>query len=187
LQENLTDIIEGCKKNEARAQEKLYRFLYTDMFRVCLRYSAGDADSAGSLYNQGMLKVFRNIGQYRSEGEFGAWVRRIMVHVCIDHFRTKARFSTTLLSESTEYILPVVPDIYQKLSGNDVMKLINELPRNTGLVFNLFVMEGYRHQEIARLLGIAEGTSKWHLNEARRILKDRIENIFRQKNLANAI
>jgi RNA polymerase sigma-70 factor (ECF subfamily) len=67
------------------------------------------------------------------------------------------------------------------------MKLVHELPRNTGLVFNLFVLEGYKHQEIGSLLNISEGTSKWHLNEARRILKEKIEALYKKENLANAI
>jgi RNA polymerase sigma-70 factor (ECF subfamily) len=83
--------------------------------------------------------------------------------------------------------VPVVPEIYHKLSGDDILQLVHQLPKNTCLVFNLFVMEGYKHEEIGKILGISTGTSKWHLNEARRLLKEKIESLFKKENLANAI
>jgi RNA polymerase sigma-70 factor, ECF subfamily len=157
------------------------------MIKVCLRYAFGDIELAGSLYNHSMLKVFRNVTQYKNEGEFLGWIRKIVVNVCIDHCRTQTKFKLTKVNETTEYILPVLPEIYNKLSGDEIMKLIHKLPKNTGLVFNLFVIEGYKHSEIGHMLGISAGTSKWHLNEARRLLKEKIENIFIKENLANAI
>jgi RNA polymerase sigma-70 factor (ECF subfamily) len=165
----------------------LYRHCYPDMIKICLRYVFGDADHAGALYNQAMLRVFTNIEQFSNRGEFLGWVRKVVVNVCIDHCRTKARFRLIEITDSCDYVLPVLPEVYHKLSGNDILNLIYELPKNTGLVFNLFVMEGYKHGEIAALLGISAGTSKWHLNEARRLLKEKIESLFKKENLANAI
>jgi RNA polymerase sigma-70 factor (ECF subfamily) len=187
LQKNLLHIIEGCKQNELRAQEELYRYCYPDMLKVCLRYTSGDLDRAGGLYNQAMFKVFSNIIQFRNEGEFLGWIRKIVVNVCIDSCRSLAKFIVSDISETAEYILPVLPEIYNKISGNEIIKLVHQLPKNTGLVFNLFVMEGYKHNEIGAMLGISPGTSKWHLNEARRILKERIETVFKKEKLANAI
>ena len=183
----LVDITEGCRRGDPRAQEELYRLCYPEMIKVCLRYGSGDLDTAGTLYNGAMLKVFQKITQFRSEGEFLGWIRRIVVNVCIDHCRERARFRAADLNESNEYILPVLPEIYNKLSGDEIVRLVQQLPRNTGLVFNLFVLEGYRHEEIGGLLGISSGTSKWHLNEARRLLKEKIEQLFKRENLANAI
>lgn len=157
------------------------------MIKVCLRYAFGNMDDAGWLYNQAMLKILVHIDQYRNEGEFMGWVRRAVVNVCIDQCRKKTWFGMAELKEASEYILPVLPDIYNKFSGNDIMQLVHQLPRNTGLVFNLFVMEGYKHEEIGKILGISAGTSKWHLNEARRLLKEKIELFFKKENLANAI
>jgi RNA polymerase sigma-70 factor (ECF subfamily) len=187
LQKNLLHIIEGCKRNELRAQEELYRHCYADMLKVCLRYTLGDTNKAGGLYNQAMFKVFTNIIQFRNEGEFLGWIRKIVVNVCIDSCRSGTKFAVTDIVETAEYILPVLPEIYNKISGNEIIKLVHELPKNTGLVFNLFVMEGYKHSEIGAMLGISPGTSKWHLNEARRLLKQKIEKVFKKETLANAI
>ena len=187
MQINWQHTIEGCKKGDPRAQETLYRNCYPDMIKVCLRYSFGDLDLAGGFFNTAMLKVFKNLEQFKNEGEFMAWIRRIVVNVCIDHCRLKSKFRAVDIHDSSEYVLPVLPEIYNKLSGNEIMKLVNQLPKNTGLVFNLFVVEGFKHEEIAGILGISSGTSKWHLNEARRLLKEKIENLFKRENIANAI
>ena len=182
MQKSLIHIVEGCIKNELRSQEELYRHCYACMIKVCLRYAFGDLELAGSLYNQAMLKVLRNIGQFKNEGAFLGWVRKVVVNVCIDHCRTKTRFQLTDINETTEYILPVLPEIYNKLSGDEIIKLVHQLPKNTGLVFNLFVMEGYKHEEIGKMLDISSGTSKWHLNEARRLLKEKMETLFKIEN-----
>jgi RNA polymerase sigma-70 factor (ECF subfamily) len=157
------------------------------MIRLCLRYAFGDTDQAGTMYNQAMLNVFRSIKQFKNEGAFMGWIRKIVVNVCIDHCRKKTKFQAVDINNTAEYILPVLPEIYNKLSGDEIVKLIHQLPKNTGLVFNLFVMEGYKHEEIGATLGISTGTSKWHLNEARRLLKEKIETLFKKENLANAI
>ena len=187
LQTNWHTIIEACKKLEPSAQEELYRRCYPGMIRICQRYCNGQADIAGGVYNQAMLKVFMNISQYSGKGEFEGWIRRIVVNTCIDHGRSNARFQTDELREETAEWLPIIPDAYSRIGGNEIVSLIYELPKNTGLVFNLFVMEGYKHEEIGKLLGISSGTSKWHLNEARKLLKQKLETLFKKESLANAI
>jgi RNA polymerase sigma-70 factor (ECF subfamily) len=144
-------------------------------------------DIAGGIYNQAMLKVFRNLGQFSGKGEFEGWVRRIVVNTCIDHCRTGLKFQSTELSDSSAELLPIIPEAYNRIGGSEIIKLIHELPKNTGLVFNLFVLEGYKHEEIGKILGISSGTSKWHLNEARKLLKQKLEILFKKESLANAI
>lgn len=184
---NWLHIIEGCKQQDQKTQEEFYKLSYPVMIRICLRYCYGNEEEAAVLFNQGMLKVFRNIEQYKGEGELMAWVRKIIVNVCIDSLRKKIKFPTTEISNTVSNLVPVIPEVYTKISGSEIMGLIYELPKNTGLVFNLFVMEGYKHEEIGKMLGISTGTSKWHVNEARRLLKQRIETIFKKEFLANAI
>jgi RNA polymerase sigma-70 factor (ECF subfamily) len=187
VHKSLHEIIEGCKKDDLRSQEKLYRLCYPPMIKVCLRYAFGDYDTAGMYYNSAMLKILTNIIEFRNEGEFMGWVRRIMVNACIDHCRLKSKFQPVEMNQVKEYIHPVLPEIYNKFSGNEIMALVHELPRNTGLVFNLFVIDGYKHEEIARLLGITSGTSKWHLNEARRLLKEKLDLNYKKDLLKHVI
>src|SRR5689334_928867 len=157
------------------------------MIKLCLRYCKGQDDAASAVFNQGMLKVFTNIGQYAGRGEFEAWSRRIIVNACIDHCRESVRFRDEELKEESADLFPIIPDAYNRIDGNEIIKLLYELPKNTGLVFNLFAMDGYRHEEIGRILGISAGTSKWHVNEARKLLKQKLETLFKKEHLANAI
>jgi RNA polymerase sigma-70 factor, ECF subfamily len=179
-------IIEACKKKDPQVQEKLYRHYYPSMIKLCIRYSKGNKHDAGVIYNQAMLKVFQNIHQYKGNGEPGGWIRRIVINSCIDHCRTHNRMTTDELTDTTD-ILQVIPDTYNRLSAAEVLELIHDLPTNTGLVFNLFVMEGYKHEEIGKILGISAGTSKWHLNEARRLLKQKLETFFKKEYLSDGI
>lgn len=157
------------------------------MLKVCLRYTGGDVQDAGALYNQSMLKVFRKIDQYKGQGELEGWIRRIVVNTCIDHCRIKIKFSSSELNNSSTELLPVLPDVYNRLHGNEITALVHTLPKNTGLVFTLFVLEGYKHEEIGHALGISTGTSKWHLNEARRLLRQKMETLLKNEAFKNAI
>lgn len=140
---------------------------------------------AGSLYNQSMLKVFNRIDQYKGEGSFESWVKRIMVNTCIDHSRKKVKFKTIELTEETD-VIPLVPDIYNRISGNEIMKLVHELPGNTRLVFNLYIIEGFSHSDIGKMLNISQGTSKWYLSEARKLLMQKIKTNFKKETYKNA-
>ncbi len=167
-------------------QEQLYRSCYAPMIKVCSRY-ANDIDEAGILYNESMLKVLTRLPQYQNKGELMGWIRRIVVNTCIDHCRKQVKFAHQSIDIIQEEIIRVDPDVYNRFSGHDVIRLLQDLPRNTALVFNLFVMEGYKHEEIGQLLGISTGTSKWHLNEGRRLLRNKIHSIPRNEIYNNAI
>lgn len=183
---NWQHIIDSCKKREPQSQEQLYRHYYPLMIKICLRYTKGNKDEAGSIYNQALLKVFQNIGQFNGTGEPGAWIRKIVVNCCIDYCRSNKTPSTNELSDTAD-ILQVIPDIYNRISANEVLDLLKQLPVNTGFVFNLFVIEGYKHEEIGKILGISPGTSKWHLNEARRLLKNKLETVLKKEYLSDGI
>lgn len=157
------------------------------MIRICQRYSQGNPDDAAWIYNQAMLKVFQGIHHYVDNARPEAWIRKIVTNTCIDYWRSKIRFEPKELDESTAGVLPIIPDAYNRISGNEIIRMISELPKNTGLVFNLYAMEGYKHYEIGKILSISPGTSKWHLNEARRLLKQKLESFFKKEYLADAI
>lgn len=141
------------------------------MMALCVRY-AKDKNDALEILNDGFLKVFKNIDQYDAEkASLYTWMRRIIINTAIDFLRKKQAY----------YDMDVLLDIQEgpgienealfKLSGAELLKIIRQLPAATSTVFNLYVVDGFNHREIGTMLGISEGTSRWHLSEARRQLK----------------
>lgn len=181
------DIIKGCLQQNAACQEQLYRVCYPVMIKLCIRYSS-DKNEAGAIYNEAMLKVFKNFKQFRGQGDLAAWIRKIIVNTCVDFCRRQIKFVHQPPDEITvNETTSLDPEVYGRISCNEVMRLLQELPRTTALVFNLFAIEGYKHEEIGKLLDISAGTSKWHVNEARRILKNKLDGIVKKKFYLNAI
>ena len=184
MEQQLQDIIEGCKSYKATQQEALYMYCYEQMFAVCERY-CNSRDDAAALYNEGMLKVLSNIEKYENKGAFMGWVRRIMVNTCIDNCRKQTSYSTQELEEKNEEQFFVSSDIENKISSEGIIKLIQALPKSTSLVFNLYAVEGYRFEEIAIALNIAIGTAKWHVSEARKTLKQKLQHYNNKVSLVN--
>jgi len=156
------------------------------MLKLCSLY-CHSRDDAAALYNEAMMKVFMNLHSFRGDGNIMGWIRRIVVNTCVDHCRKNESHTMHPVPDDSGTDFSITPDVYAKISVAETIKLIKELPVNTALVFNLFVIEGYRHEEIASIIGISSGTSKWHLNEARRLLKEKIEILTNAKNYSNAI
>ena len=123
----------------------------------------------------GFLKVFKNIGGYKPElASLYTWIRAIMVNAAIDFVRKKDKLQSHLELEAVELPLMAV-EIVQKLEAQELLTLIQRLPPATQLVFNLYVVDGFNHREISAMCRISEGTSKWHLSEARKLLKQFIQ------------
>jgi RNA polymerase sigma-70 factor (ECF subfamily) len=143
------------------------------MMTLCLRYTKNTEDAKEVLHN-GFLKTFKNIASYNpSLGSLYTWIRAIMVNAAIDFIRRKDKMQPHLELDCMES--PVVAvDILDKLDAQELLLLIQQLPPATQMVFNLYVIDGFNHREIASMCGIGEGTSKWHLSEARRLLKQLI-------------
>lgn len=169
-------LIQGCIRNDRRCQSELYRRYFPLMSSIALRYS-NDEQEAISLINEGYYKIFKNIGQYNPQFALATWMRNILVHHIISEFRKNKSYNEIIhLQEQTpEQELFSQNDGELKLHEKDVVLLIQKLPSITKKVFNLFAIDGYKHHEIATLLGIQEGTSKWHVNEARKRLKQALE------------
>jgi RNA polymerase sigma-70 factor, ECF subfamily len=164
-------LIEGCLRQDSQSQELLYRLCYPDMIKICYRY-AGDLDGAGIIFNNAMLRVFRHLNQYKDEGKLMAWIKTIVVNCCIDYARERSRFRNNQALDNGEEEHSIPPDVLDRVSAREIQQLIAQLPRATATVFNLFIYEGFSHRQISESLGIAEGTSKWHVNEGRRLLKE---------------
>lgn len=156
-------------------QKNLYQHCYKAMMKLCYRYTS-DMEVSASIYNDAMLKVFNNIGTYKEDGKLMAWVKRIVVNTCIDHVRKKAPLETKELNENYTGDTIIENDVFIKMSNAEVRRLISKLPESAALVFNLYVYEEYNHNEIAELLKIPSGTSRYYLSEARRLLKEVVNN-----------
>lgn len=174
LSPELELIVKGCLANDRAAQEMLYRKFYGRMMGTCMRY-LGNEDDARDVLNTGFLKVFQNLKSYSGQGSFEGWVYLIIRNAIIDQIRKRVKYREESLDETTAETSFVEPGALEQLYAKDLLKLLYQLPETTRLVFNMFALEGFKHDEIAKTLGISSGTSKWHVSEARRILKQCLE------------
>lgn len=166
------ELVEGCKQENPRIQRALYQKYYRLMFSICLRYSENRED-AQDILQDGFVKVFKKINTFKHKGSFEGWVRRIMVHTAIEHYRKKSKYFMVDINEAYDQSFDA--DALVNLSTAEIIKLVQELPAGYRTVFNLFVIEGYSHQEIADMLNISEGTSKSQLSRAKKMLKLRMK------------
>jgi len=173
-QDDIDAMIDGCRKGNRTAQERLYKSYYRVMVSLCLRYTKNEADAVEVL-NNGFLKVFKNIQRYEpAQGTLYTWIRTIVMHSCLDFVKARAgKAAHYELTEAVEVHVP--PEAVSKMKATELLQLVRQLPPATQAVFNLYVMEGYNHKEIGQLLNISAGTSKWHLSEARKNLQKMIQ------------
>jgi len=167
------ELIKRCKANERKAQELLYKQFASKMLGVCMRY-ATDRMEAEDMLQNGFIKVFQKIEDYRGDGSFEGWVRRIMVHSSIEYYRKYHKMVQLVDVEQAESHASVDAVATSKLATNDLMALIQQLAPGYRIVFNLYAIEGYSHREIAEIAGISEGASKSQLSRARSVLKEQI-------------
>lgn len=173
MQENF-DLIKGCQKGDRKAQEALYKDYYRAMATICMRYMRNEEDAVEVL-NNGFLKVFKNIDRYdATKGALYTWIRTIVVNSCLDFIRSKhGSENHAELTDATEAHIPA--EAVSQMKTNELLQLVRRLAPATQAVFNLYVIEGYNHKEIGQLLGISDGTSKWHLSAARKTLQQMLK------------
>ncbi|MEZ2335814.1 RNA polymerase sigma factor [Mucilaginibacter sp. RCC_168] len=168
-------LVKGCINNNRTAQEALYKLFHAEMLRVCYSYLP-DKELAKEAFNTGFLKVFQSIKNFDIEkGELGGWIRKIMIYTAIDLCRKELKFNGTSLSDQNTDDYFISPSVLEKLYFEDILKNIRTLPFATQTVFNLSVLDGFTHKEIGEQLNISEGTSRWHLAEAKRKLRELLE------------
>lgn len=173
-------IIEGCIRNERKAQEQLFKLFYGKMLAVCLRYTI-DHDSAQEILQDGFIKVFEKLGTFDFKGSFEGWIRRIIANTAIDAIRRNKKLP--FLSENgSEFITQTENPMeeleiqgFRDLKAEVAMNAIQQLSPAYRSVFNLYVLEEYTHKEIGEILGISEGTSKSNLAKAKQNLQRIIE------------
>jgi len=172
------DIIEGCKRNDRSLQEHLYKKYYSLFLKLCARY-ARDMHDAEQLMQDGFLKIFNHIRDYSGKGSFEGWMRRIVVNTCLDYLKSKYLKNAMQLHFPSEIgdsaTFSISNNALDKIAMKDLLGIIQTLPPMSRTVFNLFVFEGYSHKEIGALLDMSEGTSQWHVNNARKNLQQKIK------------
>jgi len=159
----------GCLLGHRLAQKHLYQRYFSQFLGIPMRYT-GQRSEATEVLNQAFLKIFDCMGQYQCTGSFAGWMARIVFNTTIDYVRRRTAYQRKV-SLGVEVEKPVQSEVLGQLASEDVFRLVQTLPPATRSVFCLYVVDGYKHAEIGEMLGIDEGTSKWHLSEARRKLK----------------
>ncbi|XZF15327.1 RNA polymerase sigma factor [Chitinophagaceae bacterium MMS25-I14] len=170
----LEELIHGCIRNERGAQERLYHLFYPRMMGVVRRY-IDEEMQAEEVLNNGFLRAFQKISQYTFQGSFEGWLRKIVFHAVSDYVKQNIRYKEKIMLVEKDQLIH--KDHADGLYYNQLLELVQALPGATRTVFNLYIMEGFSHKEIGKMVGISEGTSKWHLSEGRRLLKEKIEKL----------
>jgi len=166
--------VQECLRGNARAQKALFDKFAPKMLAVCARYMKDQAETE-DVFQIGMVKVFNKLADFKAEGPLEGWIRRIMVNSCLDQLRKNQRFITDKSFDDVSYRIEVKEEISSQLMAEDLIALIQKMPAGYRVVFNMFAIEGFSHQEIAIQLNITESTSKSQYLRARAYLRQRIE------------
>jgi len=174
---SIENLILKCKQQDKRAQETLYRMFSPKFFVLCLKYCSSYDQAKDSLHD-GFIKIFQNISKYNERGSFEGWMTRVIINNALREYQNKSIF----IKIEEEFIEETEIEIEEEeLSFDFLMNLIQELPSQYRVVFNLYAMDGYSHKEISKSLNISIGTSKSNLARARKKLRENIESYKRSK------
>lgn len=168
---SIKQLIQKCKKQDIKAQEQLYRLYAHKLFPVCLKYSASYQQAEDNLQDA-FLMIFNKIAQYKNQGSFEGWMKRIAINTALQKYRKQTVFEIINEDHLKE---PEVEIDEDTVSVDFLLGIIQQLPDRYRQVFNLYVLDGYSHKEIAEVMNISTGTSKSNLARARVILKEKIE------------
>jgi RNA polymerase sigma factor (sigma-70 family) len=176
-----SEILNACKRDDRRAIQALYIHCFKSLMPVCFRYHHNEEDARAAL-NLGFMKVLKGLDALEGEVNFNAWSKRIMVNCLIDEYRRSKKHNEHLSYKETDRELEFTDSSTLNegegtIGYENLLALIRELPPVSAQVFNFYVIDGYNHKEIGELLGISEGTSKWHLSTARKILRDKLDKL----------
>ena len=168
--DEIRHLIDRCSKGDRTAQRDLYNTFSKSMFNSCLRYSANYEEAEDTL-QEGFIKVYENLHQFKFSGSFEGWIRKIMVNTALQKLRNKNFMHAIINIETVSINISASEDIISQIGTKELIKMIQQLPPAYRTVFNLYVFEGMKHREIAEALNISEGTSKSNLFDARSILQ----------------
>ncbi|MFZ4543231.1 MAG: RNA polymerase sigma factor [Saprospiraceae bacterium] len=168
---SLEDLIDQCKNEDRKAQKALYERFAPVMLGLCRRY-VKQIEIAEEMMSNGFIKAFRYIGQFENKGSFEGWLRKIMVRECLDHLRTEKNLIVSVDSFSPQ--IEPYEHATTHMEAEELLTLIDTLPNGYREIFNLYVIEGYKHHEIADLLKISENTSKTQLMKAKNAIQKKV-------------
>ena len=181
---SLEKLIEKCKQGDLKSQSEVYQLFAGKLFALCLKYSKNYQEAQDNLQD-GFITIFKKMHQYQFKGSFEGWLKRIVVNTALQKYREK-NVLNLISDEVSDEISDEIPDEVDEttLSLDYLLRIIQELPNRYRLVFNMYVLDGYSHREIAEMLEISEGTSKSNLSRARQILKRKVEqNVLDEKKI----
>lgn len=170
------DLIKACAKKNPRAQRKLYEKYSGKLMTVCLRYCSS-TEEAEDAFQEGFVKIFGKLADYKFEGSFEGWMRRVMVNNILDMMRKNKKHLYQLDVTEQVSIESNSNSALDEMSATELMEIVKSMPEGYRTVFNLFAIEGYSHKEIAEMIGFTESTSKSQFLRARSYLKKRLEEI----------
>lgn len=176
MAERLDILIEGCKKGKPKSQEALYKRFASAMYGICLQYASHEED-ARDIMQEGFVKVFRKLDQVKNPAAFPGWIRRVMINTALEKYRSQVHLQR--IDDVKEEADEAMDDwIFENLTCQELVKVIQTLSPQYRMVFNLYAIEGFNHKEISEELGISVGTSKSNLSRARAILQEKIVSIY---------
>ena len=168
--------IDKLQNKDAKAQREFYNYLAPKMYGICLRYALVNED-ADDILQDGFVRVFNHIKDFRRDGSLEGWVRKTIVNTAINYYKKKIKQGINTEIENYQGKLSQKSTIIEKMSADELIKLVNSLPHGYRMVFNLNVIEGYTHKEIGEILEISENTSKSQLSRARASLQKKLSEL----------
>jgi RNA polymerase sigma factor (sigma-70 family) len=169
-----TSLVIECVKGDSRAQRMLFERFSKKMLGVCMRY-AKSTEQAEDVLQDGFIKVFSKLNDFKHDGSLEGWIRRIMVNTSLDQIRKENKLLGNISLDNVDYKLQNNAFVLENLAAKDLMKMVQSMPVGYKVVFNMFAIEGYSHKEISDHLGISENTSKSQYSRARAYLRERLE------------
>lgn len=166
-------ILNGCRKNDRNSQRLLYERYYESLSFTCYRYLRNQ-ELVEDVVHEGFMKIFKNINKYNGSGSLEGWMKRVMVNTCLDYLRKENRQPRQVeLEEAGSF--EVDEDLVAQLQANYILEVVGQLPPILRTVFNLNVVEGYPHKEIAKLIKVKESTSRAYLTEAKKLIRKKLQ------------
>lgn len=178
MTDTLKNIVAGCVAGNRNCQSDLYTLFAPQMMIVCLRYSK-NLEEAEEILQDGFIRVFKFISQFKNEGSLEGWIRKIMVNCALQKLRSQANLRPVVSLNTQLHDEAYEDSIIENIDGKEMLRMVQALSPVYRMVFNLYFFEGYKHREIAELLGIEEGTSKSNLAQAKRNLQKAVKKNLR--------